>query len=148
MAWYIAEKERQHGGAACVLKLCYSLESPLGICLAPGSPFPRVGWVCSQWGGDVLATAVSSQLSWSLSALCPSCLVDWVHLTRVLLAQKPQQHLGMGNPALKELLGSAAADVQCPSSASAQPMTWEILDRLYLFWRGLWHGAISQVWCK
>lgn len=47
--------------------------------------------------------------------------MDWVHLTRVLLAQKPQ-HLEMENPGLKELLGSAAAGVQCPSSASAQPM--------------------------
>lgn len=46
--------------------------------------------------------------------------MDWVPLTRVLLAQKSQQ-LGMENPALKELLGSAAAGVQCPSSSSPQP---------------------------
>ncbi|KAI1235568.1 hypothetical protein IHE44_0002447 [Lamprotornis superbus] len=97
--------------------------------------------------GDVLATQPSI-LSWSLSALYPSCLVVWVYLTRVLLAQK-HQHLGMENSALKELLGSAAAGVQCPSSANAQPSlwTWEMLDWLYLFWRGLWHGAISQILC-
>lgn len=124
---------------------------PLGSDLLLAVPFP--GWVgCvpnevgmswpQQWAPSII-------LPWSLSALFPSYLVDWVPLTRVLLAQKSQQ-LGMENPALKELLGSAAAGVQCPSSSSPQPSpgTWEIVDWLYLFWRGLWHGAVFLVWCK
>lgn len=50
-----------------------------------------------RWGMSWPQQRAPSIFSWSLCALCPSCLVDWVHLTRALLAQKPQ-HLGMGNP--------------------------------------------------
>lgn len=67
--------------------------------------FP-VRWGCPGQQG------APSIFSWSLCALHPSCLVDWGHLTRVLLAQKPQ-HLGMENPwcAVSQLC-------QCP----AQPL--------------------------
>lgn len=93
-------------------KSVWPTDSSLGICLAPGSACPRVSWVCSQWGGDVLTSRElpASSLGASVPFTHPA---SWTGCTsHVLLAQKPQ-HLGMENPwcAVSQLC-------QCP----AQPL--------------------------
>lgn len=120
---------------------CVPLQPSAGVCLASGAS-GTVPVMEGVWLQHSAPHVIFTQ------PLNPLSIVGWVHFTLTLRVQKAQ-HLGTENPALGWLLGSTAR-AQYPRSATQQSSqcTWEIPNRLYLFWWGLWHEAIFQHWCK
>lgn len=117
MAWYIAEKEKQCGETACVLNLCDPLTHPLGSALLLAVPAPgELGVFPVRWGCPDQQRALSI-FSWSLCALHPSCLMDWVHLTCSACTEAPA--LGDG----KSLVCSVPA-LPVPSPAPGPGKYW------------------------